>query len=373
MTGITPLLIRRCALTVCALVVMASFFGIATTFIARGIVDFAASPVEIRHATERAFVNVLPLSATGGGHATIFFAGDVMLDREVDARMQKQKDDVYPFRTIMMDPRFTVPDLRMMNLEGPVTAERRPPEKTIDFAFDPRIIATLHFVGWNGMSQANNHTLDQGRVGADDSRSRLKASQFLVFGDEVRDDDTAIATTTVHGRRLAFVGFNDTSHSIDETVAEQTLVDARQQADTVIVMMHWGEEYHDQPSERQKALAIWLIDHGADAVIGGHPHWVQGISSHNGKPIVYSLGNFVFDQDWSQKTNEGLAIGLLVSDQEMVMDLYPVAINDSQPRFLDGDDRASRLRDLSSISDAALAQQILDGRLVFPASISLTR
>ena len=131
-------------------------------------------------------------------------------------------------------------------------------------------------------------------------------------------------------------------------------------------MMHWGEEYQDQPSTRQQTLAAWLIDHGADAVIGGHPHWVQGISSHNGKPILYSLGNFVFDQDWSQETNEGLAIGLLASDRETVIELYPVTIKKSQPRFLDGSDRTARLRDLSSISDASFAQQILGGRIVFP-------
>ena len=353
-----------------AFVVVMTGVGMIIAFTARGIVDAAASPVEARRASERAFVNTLPVASDTGGRVSIFFAGDVMLDREVDARMRKQNDDIYPFRLMMTDPRFTVPDLRIMNLEGPVTAERRPPEKSIDFAFDPRVIKALHFVGWNGMSQANNHDLDQGRVGADDSRARLSTSRFLVFGDEVRDDDVAIATTTVHGRRIAFVGFNDTSRRVDQTVAEKTLATARQQADTVIVMMHWGEEYHDQPSARQQELATWLVDHGADAVIGGHPHWVQGVTSHNGKPILYSLGNFVFDQDWSQETNEGLAIGLLISDQETVLDLYPITIKKSQPRFLDGDGRAARLRDLSSISDAALTQQILDGRIVLPKVVT---
>lgn len=308
-----------------------------------------------------------PPAAPQPADVKLFFAGDVMLDRNVAARIAKAKDDLYPFRAISGNIRFTEADRRVINVEGPVTNRRRPPEKSIDFMFAPQFAGVLRQAGFDIASQANNHALDQGRAGAEDSRTRLSAAGLLVFGDESRDGDEALATTTVREQRLAFVGFSEVSDSLDETAAEKVIKRARGEAETVIAYMHWGEEYRNRPTKAQEARARWLINHGVDVVIGGHPHWVQGISSYKGKPIVYSLGNFVFDQDWSAETNQGLAVTLKISTGGYTLDLHPVQIMQSRPRFLEGAELKKRLASLSAVSDPSLREQVAAGRIFFPA------
>lgn len=295
---------------------------------------------------------------------SLFFVGDIMLDREVAARSQKAQDPGYPFRRLPVDW-FKSADLTVANLEGPVTDTRRPPEKTIDFQFATTTPKLLIEQGIDVVSQANNHALDQGRLGYEESVRRLREAGLIVFGDQVRDDEVSLATTTIRGLRFAFVGFNTTDNPLDETAASSSLARARTQADQVIVYMHWGPEYRDRPHVNEEGLAKWLIDHGADVVIGTHPHWVQGISIYKGRPIVYSLGNFIFDQDFSQETKEGLAVKLLFEQGRLVLELTPVHIDRSQPFILEGEMRTRRLERLANISEESLREQIRAGALIF--------
>ncbi|MEO5928041.1 MAG: CapA family protein [Patescibacteria group bacterium] len=357
---------RRFVIAAAYIAAISAFLGVASLLVSHFIVIHAAGVVVAATITEDAslFLSTLPTSPSRA--ISLFVAGDVMLDRTVATRIAQSRNDAYPFLKIASDPRFTLPDIRLVNLEGPVTSKRAPPEKTIDFQFAPRFVDVLKRVGIDAVSQANNHTLDQGRAGAEESRQLLSKSGLIVFGDEVRDDTIALATTTMRGHTIAFVGFNETSDSINEDDAGEAMKTARASAQTVIVLMHWGEEYQNHPTIRQQERARWLINHGADIVLGSHPHWVEGISLYKGRPIAYSLGNFVFDQDWSVETKKGLALGLKFDQSGVTMDLYPVQIDASQPRFVDGTERTARLRDLASVSDAALMPQILQGELNFP-------
>lgn len=296
--------------------------------------------------------------------ARLLFVGDIMLDRNVAKRSADAGTLAYPFQRLPSGW-FESYDLAIANLEGPVTDMRRPPEKTIDFQFDPAVVPILKAQGIDAVSQANNHTLDQGRIGADDSRVRLHASGLLVFGDQVHDDDIALATTTVSGVRLAFLGFNTTDNPLDRVAASTTLALAREQADRVIVFMHWGMEYKDHPDASTVETAHWLVDHGVDVVIGGHPHWVQGFSLYKGKPIAWSLGNFIFDQDFSVETRQGLAVALTVTGDEVGIEPIPLQIDLSQPRVVEAEERQSRLEQLAAISDPALRDRILEGKMEF--------
>lgn len=331
----------------------------------------AQQEVRIAEASDEAPVRQLlsgrlPESALRSAVVSLFVVGDVMLDRKVASQARRSGDLHYPFAFIANDARFQNADLRLMNLEGPLSAARRLPEKEIDFAFDPAFAQILQDTGFDLVSQANNHALDQGKTGAAESRAHLARVGILSFGDEVADDRIAIATTTVRGRRLTFVGFNSVSNSLDFDVASSTLAFARGSSDLMIAYMHWGAEYRDRPTRDQEHQAKWLIDHGVDIVIGAHPHWTQGLSLYKGKPIFYSLGNFVFDQDWSQETGEGLTTRLTISDQQIAIDLYPVRIDKVQPRFVEGTEREDRLRSLAAISDPSLTHQILQGSVVVP-------
>ncbi|KAA0207064.1 CapA family protein [Candidatus Uhrbacteria bacterium] len=313
----------------------------------------------------------------GGGVETpeqrpvrILFVGDVMLDREVANRMRRANDPAYPFRAL---PEGWIAsfDYAVGNLEGPVTDRRRPPEKSIDFLFDPSVIPTLQEQGFDAFSQANNHTLDQGAIGYEDSVRRLRKAGFLVFGHQVDDGLVALATTTIHGTRLAFLGFNMTDNSLNRMQATQAIATAKEQADVVIAFMHWGTEYRSRPDASSMQTARWLVETGVDVIIGGHPHWAQGFSTYDGKPIAWSLGNFIFDQDWSAQTRAGLAVALTISKplasnfSYLTLEPIPIRIDQSRPRILEGEARAERLEEIARLSDEGLRDQIRAGKMEF--------
>jgi poly-gamma-glutamate synthesis protein (capsule biosynthesis protein) len=114
-------------------------------------------------------------------------------------------------------------------------------------------------------------------------------------------------------------------------------------ADVVIVFPHWGVEYRGQPFERQQKLARDILDAGADMIIGNHAHYAAAMEVYKGKPIWYALGNFVFDQDWSEFTMEGITLELTFHGAELrQVRMRPhIILDKAQPNFLDpaGDGR----------------------------------
>lgn len=303
----------------------------------------------------------------------MLIVGDIMMDRNVAKRMKDAKDPSYPFRKLP-ERWFESYDYAVANLEGPVTDKRRPPEKSIDFLFDPTVIPVLKEQGIDAFSQANNHALDQGTAGYIDSVARLREAGFLIFGHQVRDDEVALATTTIKGRRFAFLGFNTTDNPLDRISAQRVIALARAEADEVIALVHWGQEYRHVPDPSTVELAHWLIDQDVDVVIGGHPHWVQGIERYKGRPIVYSLGNFIFDQDFSEKTTQGLAVELTFNDKGIVLVPIPLKILKSQPMLTDRfgmNEMASYSSTLShddhdGQSHAEFLREIVSGQIFFP-------
>jgi hypothetical protein len=328
-----------------------------------GVVSSSSTPVSAISTT------ILPTVATSSAPVStdisLLVVGDIMLDRNVAARTKKSGNPRYPFLQLPADWVSGV-DFALANLEGPVTPVRRPPVKSIDFQFDPAWTAVLKSEGWDGFSQANNHALDQGSAGYADSVSRLRQAGFVTFGHQVDDGLIALATTTIKGERLAFLGWNNTDNPVNRVQAAGAIATAKAESDLVIAYLHWGNEYRDRPDAQNVELAHWLIDQGVDLVIGGHPHWVQGFSSYKGKPIVWSLGNFVFDQDWSKETQQGLAIELSITPEAIRILPVPLSIKVSQPKKEVGTILAARLEALAKISDSELQQVIKEGKeLVF--------
>jgi poly-gamma-glutamate synthesis protein (capsule biosynthesis protein) len=287
-----------------------------------------------------------------------------MLDRMVALRMRKAKDVAYPFKKL---PEHWIGSFNytLANLEGPVTPTRRPTTKSISFQFAPSVVPVLKDEGIDAVSQANNHTFDQGRTGFTDSQALLKKGGLLAFGSELSDGEIALATTTINGTRFAFLGFNSVTKPFNRVDAARVIKEAKAQADFVIAMPHWGIEYQDMPTQSVVEMGHWFIDQGVDAIIGGHPHWAQGISVYKNKPIVWSLGNFVFDQDWSVRTNQGLTIAMTVEGKSVTLEPIPIQIKESQPRVVEGAEKEKRLKQLASISDEALREEILQNKIVF--------
>ncbi len=249
---------------------------------------------------------LLPLAAfAGGADITLVFAGDVMLAEKPGAAIRRGIDPFRDFRQI-----FARADVRIVNLECTVSLAGRAEDKPYTFRAHPRVIPLLkkHV---SAVSLANNHSGDFGKRAFVDMLGLLERHQLPYFGGgrNIRDAHRPYLTQ-VKGKTIAVLGFDGFLPRSFEALEQQPGVawldadlvahqvrHAKEtlKADLVIVFPHWGSEYERLASDGQRAMARLMIDSGADAVVGGHPHVTQDIELYNGKPIFYSLGNFIFN------------------------------------------------------------------------------
>jgi poly-gamma-glutamate synthesis protein (capsule biosynthesis protein) len=236
---------------------------------------------------------------------SIAFVGDVMLADGPGRVIARGRDPFAPFAA-----RLAAADLRIANLECVVAQGGQPEDKPWTFRAHPRVLPVLakHI---DVVSLANNHSGDFGRAAFAQMLRRLKAQRVPYFGGghTLREAHEPLIVER-GGLRIALLGYNgfmprspeagEDHPGIAWMDAEYIIQDLRRardvhRADLVIPFMHWGQEHEPLASDAQRALARRMIDAGADAVIGAHPHVVQDTETYRGKPIVYSLGNFVFD------------------------------------------------------------------------------
>lgn len=210
------------------------------------------------------------------------------------------------------------------------------------------------------MSLANNHTPNYGQAGLQDTFDALDQAGIDYVGagiDAARAHQPIIKT--VNHIKIGWLAYNDSdvvpaSYAAAETHAGTALMDITQmqndalalknQVDLIIISMHSGTEYQFTPNSRQTAFARAAIDAGADLIIGHHPHVVQSTEYYQDKLIIYSLGNFVFDQMWSQETRQGLIAEIVLNKRGVQsVEYHPVIIDDySQPRLVDKFDTPSQ-------------------------------
>ena len=229
--------------------------------------------------------------------------GDVLLARAVPAALGR--DSAALRRTaqgLWAGSRYVVG-----NLECPLTDTARPVGKAFVFRGSPRWAGWLRRLGLTHVSLANNHTLDQRLPGLRTTARAGRAARLGLLG--YQPDSLAGCLPTVLGRDSSVVVFafsalrqglagegcvcgRDFAALCERLATYKTLFPER----AVLVYLHWGTEYAAQPSAGQRQQAHDLLDAGASAVVGAHPHVVQPVEFYRGRPIVYSLGNFVFDQ-----------------------------------------------------------------------------
>ena len=233
----------------------------------------------------------------------LVFVGDIMLDRVPGQTMAKGLDPFAACADLLEDA-----DLTVGNLECVVATTGARVVKPYNFRCNPRALPYLSRY-FNAVSLANNHTGDFGPDGLTEMFDRLDKAEIHYYGaGRNRREAHAPLILERKGVRVALLGYNEfrprafeagpTTPGVAWSVDERVVADikglrASGKADLILTFMHWGLEYQPQPSARQKALARTMID--ADVVIGGHPHVTEGAESYRGKLIVYSLGNFVFD------------------------------------------------------------------------------
>jgi poly-gamma-glutamate synthesis protein (capsule biosynthesis protein) len=242
-------------------------------------------------------------------------------------------------------------DIAVANFENPAPdAWRWHTSKTI-FTADPKLIDGLADAGLDYVSLANNHIRDAGGTGVLQTITNITKRGIAVSG---AGKDLAAArkpaVLEAGGVKVAILGYDAIAasyHATASRVGSAPLKAAYVKADVeaarkagaelVIVYPHWGTEYDPTPFANQKKLAEMIIDNGADMVIGNHAHWAAAMEVYKGKPIWYALGNFVFDQTWSEPTMEGVTLELTFRGADLVqVHIRPhIILDKAQPNFLD--------------------------------------
>lgn len=261
---------------------------------------------------------------------TLMAVGDVMLDRGVALKINKvgQKDYKFPFLKIADYLNQT--DLVFGNLESIISDKGSDQGGKYSFRADPRAADALRYAGFNILSVANNHIFNYGREAMEDSFRRIKAAGMdYVGGGFNKEEARSAVVKNIKGTKIAFLAYNvlgskswvaeNNKSGIawpDEETARE-IKKAKEENDLVIVSFHFGEEYQTQPSELQKNLARVAVEAGADLILGHHPHVAQPVEQYKNGWIAYSLGNFVFDQNFSQKTMEGLLLEVVIKDKKI--------------------------------------------------------
>lgn len=241
----------------------------------------------------------------------LLFTGDTMFDRSI--RSVGEKKD-YSFVLEEITEYLNSFDLVITNLEGPISDNQSQSKDSeigstdnYVFTFNPQIIATLKENNLELLNLGNNHILNFGKEGLQQTIDYLKEDGLKYFGDTGTELVSPFIFQNINGLEIVFINYNQfTDQGIDSTLELLSRLDS--QADLIILYTHWGDEYQEEPSDTIKSQAYQFIDQGADLIIGSHPHVVQTHELYNGKNIYYSLGNFIFDQYFSEETQQGLLV-----------------------------------------------------------------
>lgn len=256
---------------------------------------------------------------------SLVFAGDIVLDDAAGEMIRRGDDPFAGFASVFHDA-----DIRIGNLECVIATTGSAGDKNFTFRAHPRALPVLkqHF---DALALANNHSGDFGRPAFAEMLGLLKQSGLGHFGGghNLSEAHTPFIIER-KGIRIALLGYSEfmprsfeadyNAPGVAWSEDEQVVADIQKartvyKADLVIPVMHWGWENEPTSDIRQRQLARTMIDAGADAVIGGHPHVTQEIAHYRGKPIIYSVGNFVMKETDNANQRVGWVLRLQLDKQ----------------------------------------------------------
>lgn len=271
------------------------------------------------------------LNKTEDKTTTLYFVGDMMLTRGVESSVKKNfgndYNKLFENLSILKDS-----DILFGNLEGDVSDKGNNVGSKYSFRMNPEVLLALKKAGFDIVSFANNHVGDWNIEAFKDTLSRLKEIDILKTGAGLNKEE-AVNPTIIekNGIKFGFLGFSDVGPKwlevkektsgillASDPQINQIIIDAKMKCDVLIVSFHFGEEYKTIHNKRQEYLAHTAIDNGADIIIGHHPHVIQDIEEYKGKPIVYSLGNFIFDQHFSKETMRGMLFSITYKNKDLI-------------------------------------------------------
>lgn len=274
---------------------------------------------------------------------SLHFVGDVMLDRGVRTKID-EFDVEYPWENVTRYLQGS--HLRIANLEGTISEKESlyTHEPPFTFTFAPEFVEAMQpFV--DVVSLANNHTDDYGAEGEQETRDRLIDLGMEWFGGSSTSEDVYrydLCDQSDCTIKISLIGFHQFGFPIPDLTP---IIKAEDQAGRfVIVMPHWGEEYITVPQDHQRQLAQAMITAGADLIVGAHSHVVQGIEVIDNVPVIYSLGNFIFDQEFGE-TTRGMTLGVILDDRNVTLYLSPISTLGGQPTPLSDEETAKLFLD----------------------------
>lgn len=292
----------------------------------------------------------------------VLFVGDIMLGRYVETLMREQGSE-YPFTGVskLRQHYQTI----IGNFEAPLGIKHvQTPSGGMSFSVDASIVPVLsRYI--DVVSLANNHSLDQGVDAYHFSLDTLQAGGVQPFGTVPAASSSQIVYLAHDNWNIALIGLSAVG-GFSEATAATVLHEAASQSDMQIVYIHWGEEYAPVHNEAQEKIAHQLVAFGADAIIGHHPHVIQDVALIDTVPVFYSVGNFIFDQYFSEEVQIGLGIELTLQNQEVAWRLIPFSALDSRsaPQVASYSQRQLILSEIAQKSSPELAKNIAEHGIV---------
>jgi poly-gamma-glutamate capsule biosynthesis protein CapA/YwtB (metallophosphatase superfamily) len=284
------------------------------------------------------------------GTLVIHGTGDVSLD---PSQIPAFRTNGYGWAWSGLGGLFRQDDLTVVNLECPATDVVDPEAKPFAFRCDPGALPAARSAGVDVVSQANNHSYDDGPAGLVDSSRNIRAAGLAPVGaGSDQADALRAAIVQLDGWTIAVVGIDEVLDPVDEVagpnkpgtaaghdfaLALQAVRQAAASSDLVVVSIHWGVELDAWPRGYQVRQAHRTVDAGADVIFGSHPHRVQPMETYRGRPIFYSLGNFVWPRLTPMTSATAVAEVIVTPDGTMTGRLLPAEIvSDGHPVLVSG-------------------------------------
>jgi poly-gamma-glutamate capsule biosynthesis protein CapA/YwtB (metallophosphatase superfamily) len=287
----------------------------------------------------------------------LVFAGDLMLDRGVRETIEKNNPD-YLFkdiRPIFKNSEIVVANLECVACDSTIEAIN----KKFTFRANPEWLSAVNTSGITHLTLANNHSFDYGYTGLKQTLTNLETYKLNSIGATL-DSNACCLPTIIKKNGTEIVIFSSSflkqnnSFVCNENASNlsNTIKTFKKQNPScvVFVCLHWGVEMEITPTKEQVSQAHFLIEAGADAIIGHHPHVVQSIELYNGKYIFYSLGNFVFDNNHSPENRGIFAKFSFLKGKIQPIHIIPYTIVKSKPKQMTQEESNSFMHDIDSIS-----------------------
>jgi len=296
----------------------------------------------------------------------IIFVGDVLMARHVEFLLST-KGSGYSFK--YTPEIFAGATTIIGNFESAVLKNHiKTPSFVTTFSVDTKFLPLLREAGFTHVSLANNHSLDYGQETFEYTVEKLSQTGIEVLGHPQIVSSSSVRIIHSGDYNVGLLALNQVFSILSWEDITTQLNELASTSDFQIAYIHWGEEYLLKHNQTQEDIAKRLIDGGIDAVIGHHPHVTQDIQVYNGRPIFYSLGNFLFDQYFSVDVQQGLVLTLELSSSTVEYTITPVTSEGklSQPYLMPVTEAGLFLKNLARRGDPVYAETIASGKLILP-------